>query len=77
MAFESSVMPPEDQRTEIISLYKGKGEKTDGITLEALVYQAWLEKYMQGYQQTRICRVTEDLIEDEQWGFRSGRECIE
>ena len=61
----------------IVSLYKGKGEKTEysnyrGISLLSMVGKIYLWILVD-----RICRVTESLIDDEQGCFRAESGCVD
>ena len=61
----------------IVPLYKGKGEGTEcknyrGISLLSVVGEIY-----SGILIGRAHRVSEDLIDDEQGGFRAGRGCVD
>ena len=56
-----------------VPLYKGNGERTEcssyrGISLFSVVGKTYAEILVD-----RVCKVTEDLIDDEQGRFRAGR----
>ena len=76
MAFESGVVPEDWRSAVIVSLYKGKGERTEcknhrGISL------SMVGKIYAGILVDRVCRVTRGLIDDAQGGFRAGRGCVD
>ena len=73
MDFESGGVPEDWRSSVIVPLYKGKGEKTEcknyrGISLLIVVGKIYVRILVD-----RVRRVTGDLNEDEQGGFRAGR----
>ena len=69
MAFERGVVPEGWRSAVIVSLYKGKGERTEcrnnrGISLLSVVGKIYV-----GILVDRVHRVTDGLIDDE--GFQS------
>ena len=78
MAFESGDVPADWRSAVIVLLYKGKGEITEctknyrGMSLLSKVGKIYV-----GILVDRARIVIESLIDDEQWGFRTGRGCVD
>ena len=74
MAFENGVVPEDWRSPVILPVHKGEGERTEcenyrGISLFSVVGKI--------YAGILVDRVTEDLIDDEQESFRSGKKCVD
>ena len=72
-AFESGVVPENWRSIMIVPLYKGKGEMTECKHYRGINPLSLVGKIYGGILVERVCRVTND----EQGGFRSGRECVD
>ena len=72
MAFESVVAPDNWKSAVIVPLYKGKGERTECKNLLNVV-----GKIYAGILVDRFCRATGSFIDEDQWGFRVARGCVE
>ena len=57
----------------IVPLYKVKGEKSECKNYRGISLLSMVEKIYAGILVDRVHRVTGDLIDDEQGGFRAGR----
>ena len=62
MAFESGVIPKDWRTAVTVLLYKGKGERNECKNYRGI---------------SKVCRVTESLIDDELEVFRPGRRCVD
>ena len=76
MAFESSVVPEDCRSAVIIPLYKGKGERIKGNNYRGISLLRVVGKIYERILVDRVRKETEDFIDDEQGGFRTGRGCI-
>ena len=76
MAFESGVVPEGWRYAVIILLYKGKGEGTECKNYKGLSLLSVAGKIYAGVIVDKVRRVIEGLTDDEQGGFRAGRECL-
>ena len=74
MAFESCVVPEDWRFALIVPLYKGKWERTECKNYRgASQLSIFVGKIYSEILVDKLIRVTEDFIEDEQGGFRSGK----
>ena len=73
MAFESGVVPKDWRYTVIVPLYNGKGERSEGKNYRGISLLSVVGIIYAGVLVDRVPRVTGDLIDDEQGGFRTGR----
>ena len=76
MAFENSVVPRDWRSTVIVSLYKEKGEVTECKNCRGVSLFSIIRNIYAGILVGRVLRVTEDLNDDGQRNFRSGRVCV-
>ena len=68
---------PEDWRSVVIvSLYKGKGERTEWKNYRSISLLSVIGKINAGILVDRVRRVTGSLIDDKQRGFRAKRGCV-
>ena len=65
-------MPGDWRSSVIVPLYKGKGERTECKNYRGISLLSVAGKIYSGILVDRVRRVTGDLIEDEQGGFRPG-----
>ena len=77
MAFESGVVPEDWRSAVIVTLYKGKGEKSEGKNYRGISLLSVISKIYAGVLVDRILRVTMSLNDDEQGVFKVGRECAD
>ena len=77
IAFESDVVPKDWRPAVIVTLYKGKGERIECKNYRHISFLSVVEKIYVGILVDRVHRVTVGLIDDEQRGFREGRECVD
>ena len=61
----------------IVSLYKGKGERTECKKYRGTSLLSVAGKIYAGILVDGVNRVTGGLINDEQGGFRAGRVCVD
>ena len=71
MALENVVVPEDWRPAVIVSLYKGKGEKTECKNYRSISLLIVVRKIYAGILVDRVYKVTEDLIDDEQRGLRA------
>ena len=71
MAFESVVVPEEWRSAVIVSLYKGKGERTECWNYRGISMLSVVGKIYAVILVDRFRSVTGGLIEDEQGGFKA------
>ena len=76
MSFESDAVPEDLRSAVIVPLHKGKGEMIKcknygGISLLSVVSKIYADILVE-----RVRSVTGGLIDDEQGGFRAGREYV-
>ena len=76
MAFESGVVPEDWRSAAIVTLYKGKGEKTECKNYRGINLSVVGNMYA-GVLVDRVHRVTGGLIDDEQGNFRAGKGCVD
>ena len=76
-AFESSVVTAEWRSTMIVSLYMGKGERTECISYRGNSLLSVAGKIYAGILVDRVRKVIEGLIDDEQGDLRAGRGCVD
>ena len=77
LAWESSVVPEDWKKGIIIPIYKGKGDRWEcnshrGISLLSIVGKVYGRIVID-----RVRGITEQLISEEQGGFREGRGCVD
>ena len=72
MGFESGVVPEDWRAAVIVPLYKGKCKNYRGISLFSMFGKIYV-----GILADRVRRVTGGLIDNDQGGFRAGRECVD
>ena len=72
VAFESCVVPEDCMSAVIVPLYKGKGERTECKNYRGISLSVGGKIYA-GILVDRVRRVTGDLIDDEERGFRADR----
>ena len=77
MAFESGVVSEDWRFAVIVPLYKVKGERTECKNYRDINLLSVIGKIYAGVLVDRVRRVTEDLIDDDQWGFRAGSGCVD
>ena len=61
----------------IVSLYTGKGERTEFKNSRGISLLSMVGKLYAGILMDSICRVIEGLVGNEQEGFRSWRRCLD
>ena len=54
-----------------VPLYKGKEERTECSNYRGISLLSTVGKIYTGILEERVCKVTEDFIDDEQEGFQS------
>ena len=59
------------------STVKGKGERSECNNYGGISLLSVFGKIHAGILVDMVCRVTEDLIDDEEGGFRAGRGCVD
>ena len=77
MAFESGAVPENWRSAVIVPLYKGKGERTECKNYRGISLLSGVGKIYAGTLVDRTRRVTGDLFDEEQGGFRAGRRCVD
>ena len=76
MAFESGVVPEDWRSAVIVPLYKGIGDRTECSNYRGIRLLSVGGKIYAGILVDRVSRMIEGLIDDEQGGFRAGKECV-
>ena len=61
----------------IILLYKGKGERSECSNYRGISLLSVVGKIYAGILGDRVCKVTEGLIDDEQWWFKPRKGCVD
>ena len=74
MAFEGDVVLEDWRSGVIVPLYKDKGERTNCRNYRGISLLSVVGKIYAGILEDRVRRKTGCLIDDEQGGFRAGRE---
>ena len=77
MVFESFVEPEDWSSAVIVPLDKGKGERTECKNYRGISLLGMVRRIYDGILVDRFHRMTGALTDDEQWGFRAGRGCID
>ena len=77
MAFKSGVVPEDWKFAVIVSMYKGKGERTECKTYRGISLVSVVGKIYAGILVDTVRRVTRGLIDGEQSGFRAVRGCVD
>ena len=77
MAFESSAVPEDWWFTVIVPLNNVKGERTECSGYRDISFLSVVGKIYAGILVDRVRKVTDGLIDDDQGGFRAGRECVD
>ena len=77
MAFDNGVVPEDWKSAVIVSLYKGKGERTECKNYEGIRLLSVVGKIYAGVLVDRVHRVTGGLTDDEQGDFIAGRWCVD
>ena len=76
MAFESGVVPEDWMSPLTVKLYKGKIERNKCKNYRCICFLIVVAKIYAGVLIVKVCR-NDDLINNEQGGFRSWRECVD
>ena len=66
-------MPKDWRSAVIVTLYKGKGERTECKNYISISFLSVVGKIYSGILVDRVRRVTGSLTDDEQGDFRAGR----
>ena len=61
----------------IVPLYEDKGERTECNNYRSISLLSVARKIYAWILVDRVRKVTEDLIDDEQWGFIVGKGCVD
>ena len=77
MVFESGVVSEGWRSDVIVSMYKGKGERRECSNYRDISMLSMVVKNTCRILVDRVHKVTEDLIDDEQRGFKAGRGCVD
>ena len=77
MVSESGVVPEDWRYAVIVPVYKCKGESTECKDYRGISLLSVVGKIYAGILIDRVRRVTRDLIDYEEGGFRVGRECVD
>ena len=77
MTFENVVLPEDWRSAVIVSLYQGKGERTECKKYRRISLLSVVGKIYAAILIDRARRVTGDLTDDEHGGSRAGRRYVD
>ena len=77
ITFENDIVLDDWRSAEIVPMFKDKGERTECCNYRGISLLSVDGKIYTGILVDRVHKVTEDLIDYVQGGFRVGRRCID